>query len=487
MTILHPYPAYKPSRIEWLGDVPEHWDVRRLKHAVHINPETLPEDTNPEYHFEYMDINSVGTGHLVSPPVHQKFGSAPSRARRIIRMGDTAVSTVRTYLKASYHLQRDWPHLIASTGFAVLRPPAAIVPALLGHIVHSHALIGQVMSNSVGVAYPAISEAKLGALSLTLPPLPEQAAIVRYLDHVDRRIRRYVGAKRKLIALLEEEKQAVINRAVTRGLDPNVHLKPSGIGWLGDVPEHWERCRLRNVVSEVTTGSRGWSSYASDRGPLFIRVGNLSRGSLELGFDDVVRLNLPKTAEAARTRIRPGDLLVSVTAYIGSVGIAPEEFEEAYVSQHVARCQPRPGSSSQWLGYVLLSTVGQTHGRITLYGGTKDGLSLDDVKNYPILLPPLAEQAAIVEHLDKATADIETTITSVRRQIELVQEYRTKLIADVVTGKLDVREAASRLPDEADDEDPIGDGTPSADDLPSDLYDIDEPVEDSVVEEEVTA
>ena len=232
---------------------------------------------------------------------------------------------------------------------------------------------------------------------LPLPPLPEQTAIVRYLDHADRRIRRYVSAKRKLVALLEEEKQAIVNQAVTRGLDPNVRLKPSGVDWLGDVPVHWDRCRLRNVVSVVTTGSRGWSSFASDTGPLFIRVANLNRGSLQLRFDDTVRLNLPETSEVTRTRIQASDLLVSVTAYIGSVGLAPEGLEEAYVSQHVARCQPLPGSSSRWLGYVLLSTVGQTHGQLSLYGGTKDGLSLDDVKNYQILLPPLTEQAAIVE------------------------------------------------------------------------------------------
>ena len=305
-----------------------------------------------------------------------------------------------------------------------------------------------VCSKGVGTIQRNLYWPHLKRVITLLPPLEEQAAIVRYLDHVDRRIQRYIRAKRKLIDLLEEQKQAVIHQAVTRGLDSNVPLKPSGVEWLGDVPEHWERCRLRNVVSEVTTGSRGWSSFASDTGPLFIRVANLKRASLQLRFDDVVRLNLPKTSEVTRTRIRPGDLLLSVTAYIGSVGIAPEEFEEAYVSQHVARCQPRPGSSSQWLGYVLFSTVGQTHGQMSLYGGTKDGLSLDDVKNYPIILPPLAEQNAIVEYLDKAIADIENGMDHTRRQIELIQEYRTRLIADMVTGKLDVREAAARLPEE---------------------------------------
>ena len=269
---------------------------------------------------------------------------------------------------------------------------------------------------------------------------------MRYLDHVDGRIQRYVAAKEKLVGLLEEERQAVVNRAVTRGLDPNVRLKPSGVEWLGDVPEHWEVGRLRNVVSVVTTGSRGWSSYASDTGPLFIRVSNLSRDSLQLRFDDTVRLSLPNTSEATRTRIQKDDLLVSVTAYIGSIGIAPKGLGEAYVSQHVARCQPRPGSYPEWIGYVLLSEVGQTHGRISLYGGTKDGLSLDDVKNYPIFLPPLWEQHAIVKYINKTTANIDEAIARARRQIELLQEYRTRLIADVVTGKLDVREAAAGLP-----------------------------------------
>ena len=326
-------------------------------------------------------------------------------------------------------------------------------------------MVGQyvICSKGVGTIQRNLYWPHLKRMLALLPPLPEQRAIVRYLDHVDRRIRRYVSAKRKLIALLEEEKQAVVNQAVTRGLDPNVRLKRSGVEWLSDVPEHWDRCRLRNVVSVVTTGSRGWSSSASDTGPLFIRVANLNRGSLQLRFDDTVRLNLPETSEVTRTRIRAGDLLVSVTAYIGSVGLAPEELEEAYVSQHVARCQPLPGSSSRWLGYVLLSTVGQTHGQLSLYGGTKDGLSLDDVKNYQILLPPLDEQIAIVEHVDKATAEIDAAIGRARRQIELLREYRTRLIADVVTGKLDVRDAAAQIPDEIDDQDPIEESSRLAD------------------------
>ena len=272
-----------------------------------------------------------------------------------------------------------------------------------------------------------------------------------YLNHTDRRIRRYIRAKERLVELLEERKRALIHEAVTGRIDvrtgqPYPAYKDSGVAWLPAIPNHWVRCRLRNVVSEVTTGSRGWSSYAADDGPLFVRVANLSRGSLELRLEDAVRLNLPVTSEAARTRIAEGDLLLSVTAYIGSVGVAPEGLGEAYVSQHVARCRPSPAVASKWLGYVLLSSLGQTYGQTRLYGGTKDGLSLDDVRNYQILLPSRGEQRELVRWIERRLSLLGKLRDATHRQIALLQEYRTRLIADVVTGKLDVREASARLP-----------------------------------------
>jgi type I restriction enzyme, S subunit len=231
-----------------------------------------------------------------------------------------------------------------------------------------------------------------------------------------------------------------------------VPMKDSGVEWLGEVPEHWEVARLRNVTKSATSGSRGWSSYASDEGPLFIRIANLDRMSLNLRFDNVVRLNLPETSETIRTRIHGGDLLISITAYIGSIAVVPDNFEEAYVSQHVARCPMKDSRHNpRWLGYVLLSEVGQTHGQLSLYGGTKDGLSLDDVKNYPIFLPPRGEQDQLVGEIEREFGNIKTSIEKNNHKIELLNEYRTRLIADVVTGKVDVREAAASLPDEPEE------------------------------------
>ena len=485
---LHPYPAYRPSGVPWLDDVPAHWEVPRLKDVGYLKsgagfPHSHQGNLSAEFpFFKVGDMAVSGNERLMQVWKHTVSSDTVNILGAHVFLPDTIV-----FAKVGAALLLNKRR--------VLTRPSCIDNNMMGFLPRGHStewmchwlsIVDFRMVVNPG-AVPSVNEAQLEVLPVLVPPLPEQRAIVRYLDYVDRRIRRYVDAKRKLIALLEEEKQTVVNRAVTRGLDPNVRLKPSGVDWLGDVPVHWDRCRLRNVVSVVTTGSRGWSSFASDTGPLFIRVANLNRGSLQLRFDDTVRLNLPETSEVTRTRIQASDLLVSVTAYIGSVGLAPEGLEEAYVSQHVARCQPLPGSSSRWLGYVLLSTVGQTHGQLSLYGGTKDGLSLDDVKNYQILLPPLTEQAAIVEYIDKSTVDIDSAIARARRQIELLQEYRTRLVADVVTGKLDIRAAAAQLPEEGDDQDPIEESGPLADGLDEALYDIDGSVEELAIESEVTA
>ena len=278
---------------------------------------------------------------------------------------------------------------------------------------------------------------------LPRPPKDEQSAIVRYLDHANRRIDRYIRAKRKFIALLNEQKQAIIQQAVTRGLDPNVRLKPSGVECLGDVPEHWKVARLRSLVSRVTSGSRGWSNFAADDGPIFLRVGNLTRDSIDLRLTDIIRLNLPNTSEAYRTQVQANDILISITAYIGSVAVVPADLPEAYVSQHVALCRPKNAEhNSRWLGYVLLSSVGQISWPNKPIRWNEDGLSLDDVKNYPILLPPRNVQDSIVGYLDASLGMIELQKRAVEHEIDLIREYRTRLIADVVTGKIDVREAA---------------------------------------------
>ena len=457
---LKPYSAMKDSGVEWLGEVPEHWAVERAKWLFQRMDRPVQEEN---------EVVTCFRDGVVTLRKNRRESGFTESLKEIgyqgIRAGDLVIHSMDAFAGAIGVADSDGK---GSPVYSVCKPRPRVNTYFYAYILREMARNGWIQALAKGIRERS-SDFRYTDFAWQLVPLPpfsEQAAIVRFLDHADRRIRRYIRAKQKLIALLEEQKQAIIHQAVTGQIDvrtgqPYPSYKDSGVEWLGEVPEHWGWCRLRNVVSVVTTGSRGWSSYASDTGPLFIRVANLSRGSLKLRFDDVVRLDLPNTSEAHRTRIKTGDLLISVTAYIGSVGVIPEEFEEAYVSQHVARCQPSPESCSQWIGYVLLSMIGQTHGQMSLYGGTKDGLSLDDVKNYPILLPPRSEQEQAVRWIEDKLSSLVRADESAKRQIEMVREYRTRLIADVVTGKLDVREAAAKLPEI----DPLADES-DADDTP---------------------
>ena len=289
-----------------------------------------------------------------------------------------------------------------------------------------------------------------------VPPLPEQAAIVRYLDHVDRRIRRYVTAKRKLIALLEEEKQAVVNRAVTRGLDPNVRLKPSGVEWLGDVPEHWETVeRLSTSVESQINGVWGNDPDGTDDLPC-IRVADFDRRNHRIR-NDKLTLRSVKPSERSGRILRRGNLLLEKSGGgekqpVGAVMLYDHDFQ-AVCSNFVGRMILRRDYDPAYQTYLhaTLYSIGVNKRSIKQTTGIQN-IDASSYLSELVGVPPLPEQTAIVAHLDEATARIDAAIAHARRQIELVQEYRTRLIADVVTGKLDAREAAAQLPEEALDE-----------------------------------
>jgi type I restriction enzyme S subunit len=237
---LKPYPVMKDSGVPWLGEVPEHWEVRRLKHAFRkIVGGSTPASTEPIY----WDGDVV----WVTPADISRTARLATSLRRITREGLRSCSSelvppgsiVVTSRAPVGNVAIAETELCTNQGCKALVATAAVVNPVFGfHVLTT--LKGELQSLATGTTFTEISTSRLCAVAIPLPPLPEQAAIVRFLDYADRRIRRYIRAKQKLIELLEEQKQAIIHRAVTRGLDPNVRLKPSGVEWLGDVPEHWD-------------------------------------------------------------------------------------------------------------------------------------------------------------------------------------------------------------------------------------------------------
>ena len=216
---LDPNVPLKDSGIEWLGMIPQHWEVQRLKHWLKVNEEVLPETTDPNYEFDYIDIGLVEIGKLTTEPKRMKFANAPSRARRVVRKGDTIVSTVRTYLKAVWYAEEPTNNLIASTGFAVLRPSSGTFPKFVSYMVQSDAFTNQVTADSVGIAYPAITETKFGTFPICVPPISEQVAIVEYLDRATAEIDIAVARAERQIELLNEYRTRLIADVVTGKLD----------------------------------------------------------------------------------------------------------------------------------------------------------------------------------------------------------------------------------------------------------------------------
>ena len=258
-----------------------------------------------------------------------------------------------------------------------------------------------------------------------------------------------MSAKRKLIALLEEEKQAVINQAVTRGLDPNVRLKPSGVEWLGDVPEHWE---VGPVKRAFTSMDYGISESASDSGTIrLLTMGHLKDGKVTVPTDGGVDFINPYLL------LQQGDLLFNRTnsqELVGKVGLFVGHDSPVTFASYLVRMRPHPSHEPEYLNMALndASFISRAR-REAIPSLHQSNLNPTRYGRIHIPLPSREEQQTILRTLRKETTSLRNAIARARRQVELLQEYRTRLIADVVTGKLDVREAAARLPDEPDDED----------------------------------
>jgi type I restriction enzyme S subunit len=212
--------ALKPSSIEWTGEVPMHWSVKPLKRWVRLNASALGEKTDPDFEFRYLDIGSVKTGRLAKELERLRFKNAPSRARRILRRGDTIISTVRTYLKAIWYINEEADDLIASTGFAVLTPGRDVEPEYLGYVIQSTAFVNRVTANSIGIAYPAIAETVLGRFPVAMPStVTEQQAIVAHIKAESAPLDQAIEQALTEIKLIREYRDRQIADVVTGQVD----------------------------------------------------------------------------------------------------------------------------------------------------------------------------------------------------------------------------------------------------------------------------
>lgn len=344
--------------------------------------------------------------------------------------------------------------LVSGYHLALLRPfRGRIAGEFLFRSLQSKGVQYQFHVEANGVTRYGLSHAAIKSVWLPSPPLPEQAAIVRFLDHADRRIRRYIRAMQKLIKLLEEQKQAIIHRAVTRGLDPNVRLKPSGVEWLGDVPEHWEVTPVGGLCTYISYGFTN-PMPSADHGPYMLTANDIGDGGVR--YESARRTTQDAFDRLLTKKSRPltGDVLVTKDGTLGRIAVA--DGQVACINQSVALLRPDVQLVlPAYFALTLRAPLYQEQMKLDAGGTTIKHTYITRLAKMRIAIPPVAIQAELLRSVSFAMSQVDSARSAARREIDLLREYRTRLIADVVTGKLDVRKAAARLPQEAEDLEPL--------------------------------
>ena len=449
-----------------LGGVPKHWETRRLKGVCLFEyGDSLAEDYRTNTGFPVYGSNGL-IGHTL----------APNTERECLIIGRKGSSGKVLYSEE--------PAFAIDTTFFVDRRHTGANIRWLYYLLTSLNL--ESLSGDVGV--PGLSRARAYQQACSYPPLEEQAAIVRFLDHADAQIQRYIAAKERLIALLEEERQALIHQAVTRGLDPNVRLKPSGVEWLGEVPEHWSIRTLGQIADSFRTGPFGSMLHQSDYieggipviNPIHIRGGVIVE-------DPSCSVSDPVAVRLSDYRLAKHDLVFSRRGELGRCSLVRDRETNWLCGTGSIRVRiTYDGINPEFVIQALqVQWVGEYLSHVSV-GATMNNLNTGILKSIPILMPPLQEQGNILGRITRQTSAIDVAMTSTRQMIGLLQEYRTRLIADVVTGQLDVREAAAQLPDDFSEEEPKDEYGLITDNMDHDSYDASQPPEEEPVTERET-
>lgn len=427
-----PYPEYRESGADWLGRVPFHWQAKRLKHAVDLINEKI-EDAN--------GLPYIGLEHIESwtgRRIESETPVSPDGFACRFGMGDVLFGKLRPYL-AKVHLAEE-PGVC--TAEALVLRPKFVRADYLRYYVLARQFIEVVDGSTYGSKMPRANWQFIGCLPCLVPAAPEQRAIAAFLDRKTRQIGELIEKKRRLIEMLQEKRTALISHAVTKGLDPNAQMKPSGVEWFGDVPQHWGVVPLmyrtefghRVMYGIVLPGPH------VEGGVPIVKGGDVTPNRLRR---ELLRCTDPDIeAGYKRSRLRAGDLVYAIRGSIGACELVPPDCAGVNITQDTAKIAPHPTINRRWLLYVMKSSGIFAQLESGALGATIRGINIRDLKRCRIPIPPTIEQEQIATHLDEVTKSLDAFIDEVAGGIDRLQEYRQALIFAAVTGKIDVREEA---------------------------------------------
>lgn len=424
------YEKYKDSGIEWIGEVPEHWEVKKLKY------QTLLQGG---YAFKSENFTDIGIPVL-------RIGDIKEQ----IEWDNCKCYPKFEELPAHYNVHKN-DTLIALSGattgktcFVEVNPPLAYVNQRVARLNHNNKFLYYIVSSDFfkkrilltadGSAQENISNSQIENMDIPLPNNYEQTKISSFLDRKISEINKIILNKQKLISLYEEEKEVVINQTVTKGLDPKVKLKNSGVEWLGEIPEHWEVKKLKSLSYKIGDGIHTTPNYLSGTEMYFINGVNLNNGNITI-TDNTMSVPIEEY-DKYKIELEKGAILISLNGTIGKLAIYNNE--KVIFGKSAAFIELKNIILNSFVYYVLKSQYIYNYFEDSFSGTTIKNLSLYTLRNTSIPFISFDEQQSIVAHIEKECSRIDNIIEKFNKQIALLQEYRTTLISDVVTGKIKV-------------------------------------------------
>ena len=427
------YNEYKASGIQWLGEIPSHWEIKRWRFLMTENTKkNLGGKVQLQLQFRYGDIVRKSNQSDESDVLDA------IRKYTLVKTDDIMINGLNlNYDFVSQRVARVKEKGVITSAYVSLRPTAIADSKYYTYFLKS--MDAKKMFHGMGTGIRStLSYNELKNQFIPCPNKKEQGAIAAYLDKVTSKIDTAITQQQKMIDLLNERKQIIINNAVTKGLNPNAKMKDSGVEWIGEIPEHWEMRKLKSITSKIGSGvtPRGGGSVYVDNGVMFLRSQNVYFEGFKL--DDVAYITEDVDASMPKTRVREGDILFNITG--GSIGrchYVPQGFPKANVNQHVSIIRPN-NFSSVYLYYLLRSPICQIQVDLQQTGGNREGLTAFSLKNFILPIPPKNEQQNIIKYLSEVDLKLEYAKQNFQKQISLLQERKQIIINDVVTGKVNV-------------------------------------------------
>jgi len=452
---LTPYPKYKDSGIEWLGKIPEGWEVKRLKYISLVRPSNVDKKTEGgETEIRLCNYIDVYNNESIDDSIDFMIASATFdeiKKFRILR-GDVLITkdseewddiAVPSFVKGTLET------VICGYHLALVRPKSGMIDGkYLFRTFQSYIVNSQFRLSANGITRYGLSKNSISSAVFLVPSLPKQQAIADFLDHKTSKIDELIKKNEKLIELLKEKRQAIISHAVTKGIPPHpplekggwgaLKMKDSGIEWIGEIPERWEVKRLKYVAEIVLGKMLQNEDTGNDKLKFYMRAQNIqwevvdTNDVKEMWFSDY---------EIKKYRLQKGDLLVSEGGEVGRTALWNGELEECYIQNSVHKVTvDKKLANNRYLLYLL-----EKYGKWGYFESIVNRVSIghltrEKLKEIEIICPPKNEQEQIVTYLDKKSSAIDKTIQKILSQIEKLKEYRQALISNVVTGKVKINE-----------------------------------------------